>query len=786
METVETLPIAALKPKIEGVPAMSRVLPSNEEQEEDSRDQANPESESSEGVNVKRQAPPSKSMDEAPVQSQWMCMRGVFPIGESIDDFYGWCQSPYNLYTTNTAETPLVSETNRSQSTHPETATTPINPTTTTIKLDEHQSTGQIEDGETIASVSTLGKKIFGDLISLPSASNSRFPRDDCFEDSSTIASVGDLSALSIPNQGEVRTVDSVGENPIEWDTASIASGITLSTANLENAIDEKLRNVDADKTIGDTLKTAVRLIRTSSSASVRSLKRKKKTCHVDSECDQSLKSGHSSPVSVISPRSKSKWESKRASLVRELKSAMETHGRFDIRCANVAAALGDIYEEEKKYSQALKLHREATTIYTTKLGDHHVTTIDAKVRLGKLFEKMGDHDRAIELYFNVLCMRKAIVGETDACVPDTLAYIASALKRKGKVAQAIKELKRALKLYRASLGDSHPRVTSTVDEISALYIIVGDYVKATAILEEVVKLKAATVGVNHNDVAKTLLELATAYEAAGENAKALRSLKKCYSIYAIIHGENSEQATMALERIALNYKNNADTERSVAAYLGVLRGRKNHLGDAHPIVADTYLQLGIALRENKHADKAMKCMKQALSIYVGEGRDMNDVGMIAQVMHEMALLHLSKGQLTDALKIFKQELNIRQKMGERELHQVAVTLHHLGTTELELKNNTKALNFFMEALTIYEKSAEEVGVEFAETLYCTGIVFDATRHQDQAQEAYEESIKVFQAQGLSHKQVDDIVIRLDKLKAPNVERQRSKRINRSRKLIAL
>jgi tetratricopeptide (TPR) repeat protein len=545
----------------------------------------------------------------------------------------------------------------------------------------------------------TLGDRIFGNLSYLPSSS--RLPNNEADDKIDPVA--------------EKSGHDENNEHQTPWYgmmPQPSPAKIPWLLKNLEMAIEEKLRQVDADKTIGDTKQSVVELIRTSSSASTRSFKGKRTLVLLILNVEQSVLSVQSSYAnSALSPRS----ISKRTDTVRELKSAIEAFGRFDLRCANIACALGDMYLEEGVYQQAFKLYREATMIYLTKLGDHHATTIDSKVRLGKVLEKTGEHDRAIELYFHALSMRKAILGDQDASVPHTLVCIASALKRKGRATQAIKELKRALKLYRTALGDSHPCVTATVDEISALYVIVGDYTKATAILEEVVKLKAATMGLNHDDVAKTLLELASAYEAAGDSTKALRSLKKCYSIQATIHGDNSDEATIALERIAQNYKKIKDSERSVAAYLGVLRGRKDHHGDTHPIVADTYLQLGIALRENNQPEKAMKCMKQSLSIYVGKGKDMNDVGMIAEVMHEMALIHRSKGQLADALKIFKQELAIRQKMGDRERYQVAITLHQPGITELELKNNTKALNFFMEALSTFEKISDQVGADFAE-----------------------------------------------------------------------
>lgn len=768
--TAETLPLVAPKSQIERHPALSDIFSASEdEQDEEDRNEQTPHM--LQEVDSNRQAPPTEKVQAS--ANEWVCMRDLLSVNENKDNIYEWCGSPF-----------CSTEEQKSSSVHitnfdPEKNTTPIASSTTVVfELDDHKTTGQLEDNESLNSFSTLGNRIFGNLSYLPSTS--RAPSNQG-GDNSTVASVGDLSTLSGKSHQDMMKANS-GDIMTWDDAATFASENTMATEKLEMAIEEKLRQVDADKTIGDTKQSVVELIRTSSSASARSFKRKKNPRPVDTECEQSALSGQSSYAnSALSPRS----ISKRTDTVRELKSAIETFGRFDVRCANIACALGDMYLEEGEYQQAFKLYREATMIYSTKLGDHHTTTIDSKVRLGKVLEKTGEHDRAIDLYFHALSMRKAILGDQDASIPHTLVCIASALKRKGRATQAIKELKRALKLYRTVLGDSHPCVTATVDEISALYVIVGDYTKATAILEEVVKLKAATLGLNHDDVAKTLLELASAYDAAGDNAKALRSLKKCYSIQTTIHGDSSDEATIALERIAQNYKKNKDSERSVAAYLGVLRGRKDHHGDTHPIVADTYLQLGIALRENNQPDKAMKCMKQALSIYVGKGKDMNDVGMIAEVMHEMALIHRSKGQLADALKIFKQELAIREKMGDRERYQVAITLHHIGVAELELKNNTKALNFFMEALAMFEKISDQVGADFAETLYCTGIVFEASRHQERAEEAYEESIKMFQSLGYSDKEIDGVISKLDKLKAPGAS-ERSKRGSRSRQLTAL
>ena len=647
--------------------------------------------------------------------SEWMCAGVLFPIvesdGDSQSDRQDWCN--LHFMSRKTREGGIV---------------------------DDHKSLGGIDDGETVSSSTTLGQKAFGDLDSIPSVNTTMIPlfnaqMEQEIDDGSTIASLANLSVLEV----RVDEVTMRTEQLLYDDDESNQTRVTMDSGRVDAAIEKRLKQIASiDELIANSS-----VLSEANQCSGREIKRFGRMVGKSSKrviCSEAVRM-EESKISVV--------KSRREELVQELRHSIDKYGRYDIRCANVTAALGENFDELMEFNQALKLQKEVVSIYSTKLGDHHVTTINSKIRLGNILEKIGEIDAAIEIYFNVLNMRRTLKGDKDASVPDALIFISSALKSKGRSEQAIKELKKALKMYRESLGDSHPRVTSTVDEISALYIIVGDFTKAAAILEEVVKLKAATIGIHNPDIAQTLLHLATAYECNGDYPKAMKSLKKSYSVYAGVKGDTSEEATNALKRIALNYKISGDTTRGVAAYLGVLRGRKSSLGDTHPLVAKTYLELGIALKENSQHEKALKCMKQALSIYVGEGKNIQEVEMIPEVMREMALTHKSNGQVGEAIKIFKQELTIRQKMGEEcERSKMAKTLQNLGSSELELLNFTKAINYFMEALAMYESLDEELTIDFAETLFCTGKVFEATQHDESAKEAFLEALQIFRIHG--------------------------------------
>jgi len=466
--------------------------------------------------------------------------------------------------------------------------------------------------------------------------------------------------------------------------------------------------------------------------------------------------------------------EARRKFLVRELKSAIAKYGRFDVRCANITAALGDLYDENQEYKQALRLHKDVVSVYSASLGDDDKKTLDAKLRLGQVQENSGELDAAINSYFNVMDMIKALKGETDPEAMDVYTRVAGCLRKKGKYDLAIKILKRALKSYREVLGDTHPTVSVTVDGVASLYITIGDYGKASAILEEVVKLKAATLGLRSREVASSLSELATSYECAEQYSKAMKNLKKAYKIYAEIDGETGEKSILMLERIALVYQATAQYKKAAIAYLGVLRGRKRVLGDAHPTVADTYFHLGVSLRESNQRDKAFKCIKQALNIYVGEGKDIHDLQMIAEVMHELAVIYKANNNMNDAIKTFQQEIAVRRKLGQAEYPFIAQALNHIGVTEFEAKNFNRALNYFSDALSIYEKKrAETPGIdgavadtEYAEALYNTGLVFEALRNKQKARSTFIEAARIFKENGhpKSHPHYSKIVGKLKRL----------------------
>jgi tetratricopeptide (TPR) repeat protein len=129
--------------------------------------------------------------------------------------------------------------------------------------------------------------------------------------------------------------------------------------------------------------------------------------------------------------------------------------------------------------------------------------------------------------------------------------------------------------------------------------------------------------------------------------------------------------------------------------------------------------------------------------------------------------MNKEKYRYSEAVRIFKQELGVRRKIGQPEYPLIARTLNHLGVTEYEMKNNNRALKYLIEALTIYKDNAER-STDCAEVLYNTGLVFEASRNKDRALEAYNEAVRIFRERGYTdeHPHVLKAVGKIDNIQA--------------------
>lgn len=439
-----------------------------------------------------------------------------------------------------------------------------------------------------------------------------------------------------------------------------------------------------------------------------------------------------------------------------ELRSAIKSFGRHDLNVAHTLVTAGDYYTEASDYDRALSLHREALTIYSTKLGDHDPRSVDCKVRIARVQLKQGKVDEALGTFCQSMHMREALMGEEHPSVGEVRMHVAEIQRGKGHAKEAAREVKKALRGYREAYGDDHPRVADAVESIAELYTDMGEHEKANLIYSEMVKLRAAIDGHESVSVSKALLKWSWSFEALGNSSRALKLMKQAYAALVKQEGLAGATTAEALEGVGQIYATIGRKDKAIKAYTRVLNIRRQTLGENDPLTASTFVTIGRTLKEVNQPEKSLKCMKRAMSIYThyDKTRKTNektneDIVAIADSLHQVGLTFEDHGDNSLALKAFSKEMSLRKAAHYVDRRRIARVLNAVGVIQCKRGKFKNAMEFFTEALVNMDTTGGR-NATFAATLFNVGLALEKTGETQKAFQTYAETLMMYKAEGLT------------------------------------
>ena len=439
-----------------------------------------------------------------------------------------------------------------------------------------------------------------------------------------------------------------------------------------------------------------------------------------------------------------------------ELRSAIKSFGRHDLNVAHTLVTAGDYYTEASDYDRALSLHKEALTIYSTKLGDHDPRSVDCKVRIARVQLKQGKVDEALGTFCQSMHMREALMGEEHPSVGEVRMHVAEIQRGKGHAKEAAREVKKALRGYREAYGDDHPRVADAVESIAELYTDMGEHEKANLIYSEMVKLRAAIDGHESVSVSKALLKWSSSFEALGNSSRALKLMKQAYAALVKQEGLAGATTAEALEGVGQIYATIGRKDKAIKAYTRVLNIRRQTLGENDPLTASTFVTIGRTLKEVNQPEKSLKCMKRAMSIYThydktrkSNEKTNEDIVAIADSLHQVGLTFEDHGDNSLALKAFSKEMSLRKAAHYVDRRRIARVLNAVGVIQCKRGKFKNAMEFFTEALVNMDTTGGR-NATFAATLFNVGLALEKTGETQKAFQTYAETLMMYKAEGLT------------------------------------
>jgi esterase/lipase superfamily enzyme/Tfp pilus assembly protein PilF len=280
--------------------------------------------------------------------------------------------------------------------------------------------------------------------------------------------------------------------------------------------------------------------------------------------------------------------------------------------------------------------------------------------KIGELQENQGRYTEALEQYQKALAILELTLGPNDATVARTLDDIAALLQKTNRYDAAEPLYKRALAIDESTSGPDHPAVAQSLTNLADLYQIEGRNNEALELYQRALAIRQSVLGPDDPASAKTLNNLAALYQNGGQVAQAEKLYAQALAINERSLGSEHPVVATTLNNLASFYQSQGRLADAEPLYKRALAIRQNTLGSLHPAVAQSLNNLAALLQsEGRYAD-AESTYRRSLAVYERTlGPDHIEVSWS---LNNLASLYENEGRFAEAEAVRKQALTIRER----------------------------------------------------------------------------------------------------------------------------
>jgi len=326
--------------------------------------------------------------------------------------------------------------------------------------------------------------------------------------------------------------------------------------------------------------------------------------------------------------------------------------------------------------------------------------------------QKEGKDKEAIPLAEQLVALTRQTQGElnpqTARCI-DTLAILYGRNHEHEKAEPLLKE---ALEIRQKTLGLEDPATAASLTNLAELYEDLSQYNKAEPFYQEALRIRKKVLGPDHPDTATSLNDLALLYVRMGGYAKAEPLYKEALETRTKVLGPEHPDTAISLNNLAGLYFQLGEYPKAEPLFKQALEIDQKVLGPEHPDTAMRLDNLGqLYLRMGEHV-KAEPLLEQALAeplfrqaLEIRQKVLGREHPATAISLNNLALLYHVMGDYAQAEPLYKEALDIRQKVLGREHPYTAVSLNNLAGLYEQTGDFAKAEPLFKEALEIRQKT---------------------------------------------------------------------------------
>ena len=415
--------------------------------------------------------------------------------------------------------------------------------------------------------------------------------------------------------------------------------------------------------------------------------------------------------------------------------------GKNDLDHGYTLNNLATIYQNQKRFDEAIPLFIEAARIFKEKLGKDDPNYGVVLNNLAVLYENSNKWDSAAYHYQQVLAIRKAQLGSQHEKYHETLANLGNVLVRIGQADSAQIHLQELIDLL-----DNQSKNTTKL-YADACYQIATCYASVDSVqLAEKYYLKGKHVEVNLPSgktvkYAIGLSKIAMFYEELGKYDAAEPLYEESSSVLKQQLGDQDTLYATSLINLAILHEELGKYVQAQHNYDDALGIIEQHYGKDHLKYAEALNnKAGLLVELGKYA-LAEPLYQQALDVYQRElGRKSKKY---LSVHNNLAILYSKMGKNEDAEKIYRIVIEVYRSIEQTKSEDYALVVNNLASLLKDRENYQEAEKLYHEALLIKQNRLGRAHPEYAISLNNLASLYKNMGKLKEAEPLFREAIEI-------------------------------------------
>ncbi len=394
----------------------------------------------------------------------------------------------------------------------------------------------------------------------------------------------------------------------------------------------------------------------------------------------------------------------------------------------------------QEKYSESLGLLEKALIIVKNKEGENSFNYATTSYNMAVTHTKMNNFVLAEPLLLKAQANQEKAVGKKSpeyATTTNLLADLYDNLQRYDK-AQPLYEQSAAI--FLETLGETHQKYQNAMNNLATCYLKTQSYPKAKATLSKLLVVLKAKYGENSAKYADTQIILAGLYYETNEFKKAEELYNLGLESYKATFTSKNTNYIEALENLATLYKNQGRNNEAEDLYLEALGACKEVLGNDSAISMNLMDELGILYTSMGSYEQAAEIHKENLISRSKKGISTQEY---AQTAAHLATLYSAMGKYVEAEPLFRQALDIEEKVSGKNTVAYSSILNNLGNLYTAMGRYAEAGKIYEQVLETRKGTLSTNHPEYAATLNAMALLYRKNKQNGLAESLYKQALNI-------------------------------------------